>query len=127
MRSNAVTKMQVNFFNETRFITRLDSNIETNLYRIIQEAVNNAIKYAKASNITVKFSHTISSLTITIEDNGKGFDYSRVERSGHFEKAGHGIFNMKERTSYIGGIFKLDTVLGKGTCILITLPLEKND
>lgn len=124
---NSVTKAQVTFVNETRFINRLDSSIETNLYRIIQEAVNNALKYSKASNIHVRFSHTINSLNISVEDDGKGFDYSRVEESGHFEKAGHGIFNMKERTSYIGGAFKLKTELGKGTQILITLSLDKND
>lgn len=124
---NAVAKAKITFKNETRFINRLDSNIETNLYRIIQEAVNNALKYAKANNITVRFTHDINSLVITVEDNGRGFDFSRVERSGHFEKAGHGIFNMKERTSYIGGVFNLETELEKGTKISITLSLDKND
>ncbi|MEQ9307567.1 MAG: type IV pili methyl-accepting chemotaxis transducer N-terminal domain-containing protein, partial [Marinoscillum sp.] len=124
---DAVTKSEVRFINETRFITRLESNIETNLYRIIQESVNNALKYAKASHIAVTFVHTINTLQISIEDDGKGFDLGRVERSGHFEKAGHGIFNMRERTSYIGGIFNLETELGKGTKISITLSLDKND
>ncbi|HCX22516.1 MAG: histidine kinase [Flammeovirgaceae bacterium] len=124
---NAVTKPEVTFVNETRFINRLESNIETNLYRIIQEAVNNAIKYAKASHITVTFSHTINNLNITVVDDGKGFDFGRVERSGHFEKAGHGIFNMKERTSYIGGNFTMETEVGKGTKITVTLSLDKND
>ncbi|MEQ8472747.1 MAG: type IV pili methyl-accepting chemotaxis transducer N-terminal domain-containing protein [Marinoscillum sp.] len=124
---DAVTKSEVKFINETRFITRLESNIETNLYRIIQESVNNALKYAKAPHIIVTFVHTINTLQITVEDDGKGFDLGRVERSGHFEKAGHGIFNMRERTSYIGGIFNLETELGKGTKITITLSLDKND
>lgn len=124
---NAVTKPEIKFVNETKFINRLESNIETNLYRIIQEAVNNAIKYAKASHITVTISHTINNLNISVEDDGKGFDFGRVERSGHFEKAGHGIFNMRERTSYIGGEFRMDTELGKGTRIFITLSLDKND
>lgn len=121
---NAVTKTNVEFQNETKFINRLDSRVETNLYRIIQEAVNNALKYAKASNISVKFSHNINSLNIVVEDDGKGFDFERVSSSGHFEKAGHGIFNMKERTAFIGGVFKLETELGKGTRIYITLSLD---
>lgn len=121
---NAVTKTSIQFSNETKFINRLDSRIETNLYRIIQESVNNALKYAKASNISVRFSHNINNLNIVIEDNGKGFDYDWVDRSGHFEKAGHGIFNMKERTAFIGGVFKLETELGKGTRIHITLSLD---
>lgn len=122
---NGVTKGNVEFINETRFINRLDSPVETNLYRIIQEGVNNAIKYAKASNIIVRFSHNINTLNIVIEDDGKGFDYERVERTGHFEKAGHGIFNMKERTSYIGGVFKIESTPGTGTKIFITLSLDK--
>lgn len=121
---NAVTKTNIQFINETKFINRLDSRIETNLYRIIQESVNNALKYARASNISVRFSHNINNLNIVIEDDGKGFDYDRVEGSGHFKKAGHGIFNMKERTAFIGGVFKLETELGKGTRIHITLSLD---
>lgn len=124
---NPVTKTNIEFINETSFINRLESRVETNLYRIIQEAVNNALKYAKATHILVRFAHSINSLSITIEDDGKGFDYGRVLESGHFEKAGHGIFNMKERTAYLGGIFSLETEPGKGTKINITLSLDKND
>ncbi|MFT5641405.1 MAG: two-component system sensor histidine kinase DegS [Cyclobacteriaceae bacterium] len=124
---NSVTKSDVKFINETSFINRLDSSVETNLYRIIQEAVNNALKYAKAQNIEVIFSHDINSLKISIRDDGNGFDQGRLESSGHFEKAGHGVFNMKERAAYIGGILKLDSKIGKGTNIVITLSLDKND
>lgn len=124
---NSVTKTTVAFVNETRFVNRLDNSVETNLYRIIQEAVNNSIKYSKASHITVSFSHSVNTLKISIEDDGKGFDYNRLTESGYFEKAGHGIFNMKERTAYIGGIFKLEAKMGHGTRIFITLPLDKND
>lgn len=124
---NAVTKTNVSFVNETRFINRLNSAVETNLYRIIQEAVNNAIKYSKSENIKVTFSHILNTLNIKIEDDGKGFDYERLTENGHFEKIGHGIFNMKERTAYIDGIFKLETELGNGTQIFITLSLDRND
>ena len=124
---NKVTKINLEFVNETRFINRLESKVETNLYRITQEAVNNAIKYSKASNILVRFSHDINSLNIMIEDDGKGFNYNEIQQTGHFERPGHGIFNMKERTSYIGGSFSLQSSPGDGTKILITLSLDKND
>lgn len=121
---NAVTNANVSFINETRFINRLEGRIETNLYRIIQEAVNNALKYAKAKNIIVKFSHTVNNLNIVIQDDGRGFDFDRVHDSGHFDKAGHGIFNMKERTAFIGGVFNLESNLGEGTRVYITLSLD---
>ncbi|MEM6642831.1 MAG: type IV pili methyl-accepting chemotaxis transducer N-terminal domain-containing protein [Bacteroidota bacterium] len=122
-----VAKAKVTFTNETRFINRLDVAIETNIYRIVQEAVNNAIKYAKANRIDVVFTHDVNSLKILIEDDGKGFDIDRLQQSGHFENAGHGIFNMRERTAYIHGTFNIDTAPQKGTRIFITLSLDKND
>lgn len=124
---NGVTNSEITFTNETRFINRLDSAIETNLYRIVQEAVNNAIKYARASQIQVVFHHNMNSLQIVIEDNGRGFDVNSLEQSGHFEKAGHGIFNMKERTAYVGGNFQLVSEHEKGTKIYITLALNNDD
>lgn len=124
---NGVTDAAITFTNETRFINRLESSIETNLYRIVQEAVNNAIKYARAKEINVIFHHNLNSLQIVIEDNGRGFDVNSLEQSGHFEKAGHGIFNMKERTAYVGGNFQLVTEPEKGTKIYITLALNNND
>lgn len=124
---NQVTKTKITFNNETRFINRLETSIETNLYRIIQEAVNNAIKYAKAKTINVIFHHDTTVLHIKIEDDGRGFDLKELEKSGHFEKAGHGIFNMKERTAYIGGDFQIVTGPEKGTKICITLALYSND
>jgi len=124
---NKFTKIEVSFSNETKFINRLESKIETNLYRIIQEAVNNALKYSKATKVEVIFSHTLSALNIEIKDNGKGFDFEKIVETGHFEQPGHGIFNMKERSSYIGGIFNLETNPEKGTQIFITILLDKND
>lgn len=121
---NSVTKTNVQFINETKFINRLESHTETNLYRIIQESANNALKYAKASNITVRFFHSVNVLNITITDDGKGFDYDRISGSGHFEKAGHGVFNMRERAAFIGAQLKIETEIGKGTQITLSLTLE---
>ena len=121
------TETELVFENKTRFINRLSETIETNLYRIIQEAVNNALKYSKANRITIRFVHDVQALVITIADNGKGFNLEDMTNTGHFEKAGHGIFNMRERASYIGGEFEIDTQLGQGTCIRIKLDLTNHD
>lgn len=115
---------EVTFENKTSFVNRLDQHIENNLYRIIQEAVNNAIKYASAKSIRVSFEHDTKSLKIVIEDDGKGFDYEKLKNSGHFKKSGHGIFNMKERTAFINGNFELFSKHGNGTRIVIKLPLD---
>ena len=120
----ALSSTKVTFENKTKFINRLDSNVETNLYRIVQEAVNNGIKYAKAEEIVITFEHDINSLFVTVEDDGQGFDYDKLKTDGHFGASGHGIFNMKERTAFINGELDIDSQIGKGTKITITLPLN---
>lgn len=122
---NMLTDLAIGFVNDTKFITRLDPKVEINLYRIVQEAVNNAIKYSEGSSVIVKVTHNINILNISIEDNGKGFNYAELASTGYFENPGHGIFNMKERASYIGGTFELDTTPDGGTRIQLTIPLKK--
>ena len=119
-----LSDIKITFENKSGFINRLDKNIETNIYRVIQEAVNNAVKYSKAKNIGVSLEHSGSQLRITISDDGKGFDFEKLKDSGHFAVSGHGIFNMKERTAFINGNFELDSKPGKGTDINITIPLS---
>ena len=121
---SALTSTEVSFENKTKFIKRLENNIETNLYRIVQEAVNNGIKYAKAKKIVISFEHNMNNLIVVVKDDGIGFDYDKLNKSGHFGASGHGIFNMKERTAFINGNFNIETTVGKGTKITITLPLN---
>ncbi|WP_422360319.1 ATP-binding protein [Reichenbachiella sp.] len=120
----ALSNTVVEFDNKTNFINRLDKNVETNLYRIVQEAVNNGIKYAQADKIVISFEHNPSHLIVTVEDNGKGFEFEKLEKTGHFGASGHGIFNMKERAAFINGSFDIQTKLGVGTKIIIKLPLS---
>ncbi|MCH7409509.1 type IV pili methyl-accepting chemotaxis transducer N-terminal domain-containing protein [Belliella sp. DSM 111904] len=119
-----ISRIPVIFENLSGFISRLDSKIENNLYRIVQEAVNNAIKYADASQITIKLSHNAKFLHIEVADDGIGFDYEKLKQDGHFTASGHGIFNIKERVSLINGNFELITSLGNGTSIRVEVELE---
>ncbi|UXX80848.1 histidine kinase [Reichenbachiella carrageenanivorans] len=121
---SALTNTKVEFDNRTNFINRLDKNVETNLYRIVQEAVNNGIKYAQADKIVISFEHNPSHLIVTVADNGKGFEFEKLQKTGHFGASGHGIFNMKERAAFINGSFDIQTELGVGTKIIIKLPLS---
>ena len=121
---SALTSTKVLFENRTGFINRLDKIVETNLYRIVQEAVNNCIKYSEASEIKISIEHTYNQLMVSVEDNGKGFEKEKLEKAGHFGASGHGIFNMKERAAYINAQFDVDTKLNRGTKITLTLPLS---
>ncbi|MFY0626697.1 MAG: type IV pili methyl-accepting chemotaxis transducer N-terminal domain-containing protein [Reichenbachiella sp.] len=119
-----LSKTEVLFENKTGFINRLEKNLETNLYRIVQEAVNNSIKYADGDQITISLEHNHEQLQVSIEDNGKGFEKEKLEQTGHFGATGHGIFNMKERAAYIEASLDIETKLNRGTKISITLPLS---
>lgn len=119
-----LSNLPVTFENKTSFINRLEQHVESNLYRIIQEAVNNAVKYSKAKSIKVVFEHSVNLLTVSIEDNGKGFNYGDLLEKGHFKSSGHGIYNMRERAAFIDATFELETSPNGGTKIFVSLPLE---
>ncbi|KEO72321.1 histidine kinase [Anditalea andensis] len=119
-----ISKIPVYFENITGFHARLEAKIENNLYRIVQEAVNNAIKYSEAKEIKILLSHNDQFLHLEIRDDGVGFDYEALDRQGYFTATGHGIFNIKERVNFIQGVVQVDTAPGQGTAIKIDLPLD---
>ena len=92
--------------------------IDIYIFRIVQEAVNNTLKYAKATEINLSFEEIDSHLFLTIRDNGCGFDQTKKTFS-----PGNGIINMKERVNLLNGYFELTTTVEKGTGISIDIPL----
>jgi signal transduction histidine kinase len=97
---------------------RIDSTIEVNIFRMIQEILTNAIKHAEATVITIHLTQHHDSLNIIIEDNGKGFVPKKIDT-----KEGMGLPNIEKKVEHMGGTFTIDSSLGKGTSILIDLPL----
>jgi len=109
-------KDKIQFLFETQDVlkdTKLTSIEGMNVYRTIQEGVNNAIKYANASTISVAVKIIESKIQITIQDNGIGFDEATVQR-------GNGLKNMQKRIEDIGGSFNLESS-NLGTLITILL------
>ncbi|MEX2568291.1 MAG: type IV pili methyl-accepting chemotaxis transducer N-terminal domain-containing protein [Cyclobacteriaceae bacterium] len=119
-----VSDIEVAFENRTGFISRLEGNVENNVYRIAQEAVNNAIKYSQAKIIKIILTHGAYHLNLEIKDDGQGFDLDKLEKTNHFSTSGHGIFNIKERASLINAFCEVNSQIGKGTSIRISIPLE---
>jgi two-component system, NarL family, sensor histidine kinase DegS len=117
-----LTSKNVQFYNKTDFDQRLDSLIEINIYRLTQEAINNAIKYAESSHIIVQLSHSNKILSITVDDNGKGFDITTVEKKRNSE-SGMGLLFMKERVQYINGRVFINSIPGEGTRITFNIPI----
>ena len=97
---------------------RLPGIVEISLFRICQEWVNNVMKYAEASHITIQLTIDETELTLTVEDDGKGFD-GELFYSGK----GNGWKNIQTRLNLIKGEFDLDTTQGRrGTMMTVNLP-----
>jgi signal transduction histidine kinase len=103
---------------------RLPQKVENNIFRIIQEAINNAIKYSGASRIEVTLQMTELDLLISVTDNGNGFDEKLVEARSVNIESGRGFFNMYERTEYINGNLDIKSTLGKGTTVILRSPVK---
>ncbi|MCC6372516.1 MAG: sensor histidine kinase [Bacteroidia bacterium] len=96
---------------------RLEQEKESVLYRVIQELVSNIIKHAKASELTLQLIKHDAELTIMIEDNGVGFDTSKIST---FE--GIGLKNIMSRVEFINGTVHFDSEPGKGTRVILDIP-----
>jgi two-component system NarL family sensor kinase len=103
---------------------RLESKLEIYLYRIVQEAITNIMKYANASNFSIQLVITDKFLRMIISDNGKGFNLEEVS-SRNNSLNGMGLLNMRERVEAYQGQLKIDSSDGNGTMIVIEIPLEK--
>ena len=88
-----------------------------NIFRVIQEAINNAIKYAEASKINISISKNNENLKISIKDNGTGFDIKTVD-------LGNGLSNMEKRMSEIDGKIHITSEVKKGTNISLSILLK---
>ncbi len=97
-----------------------NQQIEVTLYRILQESLNNIIKYAKATEVNVHLSESDDMYTLIIEDNGVGFNIEVLDN----EKAGMGFKSMKNRLDAINGILDISSFPGKGTTILVEINKE---
>jgi signal transduction histidine kinase len=103
---------------------RLDKNIEIGAYRIFQEAINNAVKYAQAKEIAIELLLNDNFIYLNITDNGKGFNMKKPDQDSDHIKINNGIYNMQERTNLLDGEFKITSTLGKGTKIWAKIPVK---
>jgi signal transduction histidine kinase len=110
---NDSKQIQVNFSNEN-FTINLEKETEIALYRITQEILNNMLKHSKAKNINMVFSNSNNSVSISIKDNGIGFNTDEIKNS-----AGIGWQNIYSRVSMLNGNIKINSQLGRGTEIEI--------
>jgi len=100
---------------------RLSSEIETALYRIIQEALTNVARHARAKKVKLRLDQQPETVTLTIEDDGRGFDLDELQNTGSSPQ-GLGLTGMKDRLSLLGGRLDIQSKPGEGTRIEIEIP-----
>ena len=108
-------------FQAVGFQAKLPPQIETALYRIIQEALNNVAKHSGANRVEVHLERKDSLISASITDNGKGFDLGKALNPESPER-GFGIIGMRERVSLLGGEIDIQSRPGFGTFLYIEVP-----
>jgi PAS domain S-box-containing protein len=94
--------------------------VENNLFRIVQEALNNAAKYARAQRVAITIRQTGNRISLSVSDDGIGFDPGHPERNGPGDRLG--LLSMGERALALGGTCRIESEPGRGTRILVEVP-----
>lgn len=105
--------------------TRLPTTVETALFRVTQEAINNIARHSRATRAECALYFAPNQVQIVIKDNGKGFDPKTIFSSNEHRR-GLGLLGMQERMSAVGGRVEIDSTLGEGTVIRLLVPLQTN-
>ncbi len=95
---------------------KFNDNINLNIYRIVQELINNAVKHANPTQILVQLTTTADKIFVTVEDDGKGFNIDTLQ-----DASGIGYSNIKNRVDYLGGRIEIVSKINEGTVINIEL------
>jgi signal transduction histidine kinase len=114
--------IQVAFETNIRTGPRLPPTIETALYRITQEALTNVARHAVALSVGLVLEARRGSVTLIVEDDGRGFDVAHYMGEGRDERS-LGVFGMRERATLLGGTLAIESTPGSGTTVFVEVPL----
>ncbi|MGI9530079.1 tetratricopeptide repeat protein [Lutimonas sp.] len=115
--NKASDKIEFNFVHNFKEDKIENAQIETTLYRILQETINNIVKHSKASKVEVQLKHYDDMYMLTIEDDGQGFDVKKIYKDGK----GIGFKSMQNRLDAINGFLDIDSQPGRGTNIVVQI------
>ena len=115
---------QVHFSSDNFSTIRLSPQVETTIFAIMQEAVNNARKHARARNLWLHLEAREGFVLATAQDDGRGFDVAATE-SDYSSRGSLGMTNMKERASMVGGQVELRSAPGQGTAVILRIPMNE--
>jgi len=103
---------------------KLDDVIKVPLYQAVRELLRNVIKHSRANKVIVDIHKAGRKISITVKDNGVGFDTSEIEAPVSGRQGGFGLFGIRENIGHINGNLEIKSRPGKGTVAIVTAPLE---
>ncbi|HEY9248921.1 MAG TPA: PAS domain-containing protein, partial [Rariglobus sp.] len=118
---SARTNIAVTFHSTGMEAGRLPRHIETTLYRIACEALNNVLKHSEARHVSIILERREPQASIIVEDNGKGFDVEAFQSPGNRRRLG--LLGMKERATLLDGELTIESSPGQGTTVFVRIPL----
>ncbi len=113
-------------FTQSGHRRRLQSEIEMILYRIAQEALNNTVRHSRATRARINLDLSSNPITLTVEDNGCGFEPGSILKPNARVRA-WGLLGMQERVELVGGKLEIESAPGRGTRLVVEIPLENNE
>jgi signal transduction histidine kinase len=123
---NTLQPLNINVTVETKGTEmRFPADVEAALFRVIQGSIGNIIKHSKAKNASILLVYQPDEFSLTIRDDGQGFDVSKltdVEESGR----GRGLFSMRERIGFLGGTSGVESRVGAGTTVWAKIPIGQD-
>jgi PAS domain S-box-containing protein len=119
------TNVTVDFHSNGFLDQRLDSQLESTIYRIVQEALNNIMKHAKARSVSVILEKRPTRVSIIIEDDGVGFDVEELMKM-RVKNRRVGLLGMQERAMLVGGTLNIESTPGVGTTVLVHIDTSRD-
>ncbi len=122
----SVSQVPAEFHQTTPAGFRLADETESNIYRIVQEALNNIAKHAGATHVSVLLEHRGHDAAVIIEDNGRGFDPETAFTSRD-RRSMMGLLGMRERAALIDGDVQFESAPGRGTTVFVRVPISRGE
>jgi PAS domain S-box-containing protein len=120
------SNVAIDFHSNGLLNQRLGSQLESTIYRIVQEAVNNTIKHANAENISIILEKRGSRVLLIVEDDGAGFDVEALLKTPAKNRR-FGLLGMQERVALIGGSLSIESTPGVGTTVLVHIDISRDN
>ncbi len=120
------SNIAIDFHSNGMLNQRLESQLESTIYRIVQESLNNVVKHAKARNVSIILKKQGNRISVIVEDDGVGFDVEALLKTPAKNRR-FGLLGMQERVALVGGSLHIESTTGAGTTVLVHIDTSRDN